>query len=119
MGLKEFAERLAADSAFAEHYRGLTSQAAVVEQAHKDGYAVTADDLAELLNAAGDGQISDEELDGVAGGTGATKCPKCGRSMPNVGECKMCELVPPCPTCGCPVTVGGRCPSCDRTPIFP
>jgi len=96
--LKEFTERLAADSAFAEHYRGLTSQAAVVQQAQKDGYAVTADDLAELLQAARDGQIGDEELDSVTGGwaldlvlntspTGRRRrravigCPTCGTSI--------------------------------------
>jgi len=64
MGIKEFAEKLSADSAFAENYSGLEDAAAVVEQAIKDGYTITAEEVTELAN----GMISDEELDGVTGG---------------------------------------------------
>jgi len=104
MRLKEFTERLAADRAFAEHYRGLTGQAAVVEQAQKDGYAVTAEDLAELLQAARDGQISDEELDSVTGGGMLDfmfkTCPTGGRKRRAVIGCPTCGttiLQPPVP----------------------
>ena len=94
MGLKEFAERLSADSAFAEHYRRLSSEAAVVEQAQKDGYAVTADDLAELPQDPGDGRIGDDELDSVAGGyvPSQTKCPTCGLWLDFGQSCPFCAL---------------------------
>ena len=64
MGIKEFVKKLSADSAFAENYNGLKDVAAVVEQAIKDGYTITAEEVTELAN----GKISDEELDGVTGG---------------------------------------------------
>ena len=64
MGIKEFAKKLSADSAFAENYNGLKDAAAFVEQAKKDGYTITAEEATELAN----GKISDEVLDGVTGG---------------------------------------------------
>ena len=64
MGIKEFAEKLSADSAFAENQNGLKDAAAFIEQAIKDGYTITAEEVAELAN----GKISDEELNGVTGG---------------------------------------------------
>ena len=85
MGIKEFAEKLNTDSAFAENYSGLKGAAAFVEQAKKDGYTVTAEEIIEMAKTVVDGKINDEELDSVTGGgimdSLFRTCPKCGKKV--------------------------------------
>ena len=85
MGIKEFFEKLNTDSAFAENYSGLKDAAAFIEQAKKDGYTITAEEVTKMLKAAADGKVSDEELDNVTGGGFLSRtCPTCGKTMGSI-----------------------------------
>ena len=83
MGIKELIEKIKEDEAFANKYSGLADTAAFVEQAKKDGYTITAEELAKLAKPAADGKISDDELESVAGGNTTTtqKCRKCNGNL--------------------------------------
>ena len=60
MGFKEFADRVRSDKAFAAKFQGLTDVAQVVALAKAEGYEISDSDFHR--------ELSDEELDKVAGG---------------------------------------------------
>lgn len=89
--MKEFAKKLAEDKAFAEEIAKAASKEELLAKAKEAGFELTAADLTELAEA-GKGELSDDELDGVAGGSAMSNlfkpCPKCGR---------MCLIMAGCP----------------------
>ena len=60
MGFKEFESRVRNDSAFAAKFKGINDPAAVIALAKAEGYNLSMSDFSE--------ELSDEELDNVAGG---------------------------------------------------
>ena len=62
IGFKEFESRVRRDSAFAAKFKGINDPAAVIALAKKEGYNLSMSDFSE--------ELSDEELDNVAGGAG-------------------------------------------------
>ena len=74
MALTELIKKLSEDKEYEAKYRELTSIDAFTEQAAKDGYSITAEDVEALRRESeyretGRTELSDEMLDDVAGGT--------------------------------------------------
>lgn len=63
MGIKEFSEKVKADSAFAAKFKNAKTPAQIVELAKAEGYNFTVEDIKAVSN------LSDADLDGVAGGS--------------------------------------------------
>ena len=76
--LKAFWEAIQSDPALQQKLQGVTDSGAIVEIAKEAGFTISAEELQKAQE-----ELSDEELDGVAG----------GRSSP----CCDCHWVPPSP----------------------
>ncbi|MDR1874639.1 MAG: Nif11-like leader peptide family RiPP precursor [Synergistaceae bacterium] len=75
LGAKELAEKLKEDKAFAEKYAKLRSLDAVLEQAKADGYSVSKDEALSYISKAKGGELSEEDLAAVAGGSSKNENP--------------------------------------------
>ena len=69
--LKAFLEKVKGDTSLQEQLKTAADANAVVEIAKEAGFTISADDLTKAVS-----EISDEELEGVAGGT-IMKCTGC------------------------------------------
>ena len=71
--LKAFLEKVKGDAALQEKLKAATDSDAILAIAKKAGFSICADDinktLSEIMNKT-QSQISEEELEGAAGGTG-------------------------------------------------
>ena len=70
--LKAFLEKVKGDTSLQEKLKAASDADAVVSIAKEEGFSISIDDikaLLELSDEAGDVALSDEELEGVAGGT--------------------------------------------------
>ncbi len=67
--LKAFLEKLKADASLQEKLKAAADADAVTAIAKEAGFSISADDLKKAQS-----EISEEELEGVAGGTGQTHC---------------------------------------------
>jgi predicted ribosomally synthesized peptide with nif11-like leader len=65
--LKAFLEKVKVDTSLQEQLKAATSPEAVVEIAKEAGFAITAEDIQSMQS--GSVELSDEELEGAAGGT--------------------------------------------------
>ena len=63
--LKSFLEKVKADTILQEKLKGAADSDAVLEIAKEAGFAITAEDIQSMDSAM---KLSDEELEGVAGG---------------------------------------------------
>ena len=70
--LKAFVEKVKGDTSLQEKLKAASDADAVVSIAKEEGFSISIDDikaqLLELSDEAGDVELSDEELEGVAGG---------------------------------------------------
>ena len=66
--LKAFLEKVKADTSLQERLNGAADADAVVEIAKEAGFAITAEDIQSMQSATV--ELSDEELEGAAGGFG-------------------------------------------------
>ena len=70
--LKAFLEKVKGDTSLQEKLKAASGADAVVSIAKEEGFSISIDDikaqLLELSDEAGDVELSDEELEGVAGG---------------------------------------------------
>ena len=70
--LKAFLEKVKGDTSLQEKLKAASDADAVVSVAKEEGFSISIDDikaqLLELSDEAGDVELSDEELEGVAGG---------------------------------------------------
>ena len=66
--LNAFLEKVKADTSLQEKLNGAADADAVVEIAKAAGFAITAEDIQSMQSATV--ELSDEELEGAAGGTG-------------------------------------------------
>ena len=70
--LKAFLEKVKGDTSLQEKLKAASDADAVVSIAKEEGFSISIDDikaqLLELSDEAGDVELSDEELEGVAGG---------------------------------------------------
>ena len=64
--LKAFLEKVKADTSLQEQLKAATNADAVVEIAKAAGFAITAEDIQSMQSATV--EVSDEELEGAAGG---------------------------------------------------
>jgi predicted ribosomally synthesized peptide with nif11-like leader len=69
MGPKEFLEKVNSDDGFAKKYSKLTSLDAILAQAEADGYSVSKEDALNYIAKFYGGDLPDEELAAVAGGS--------------------------------------------------
>ena len=72
MGINELMEKLNSDREFAQNYKDLRDFPSFAEQAGKDGYTVTEEALTAKLKEYQAGELSDEDLENVAGGKKAS-----------------------------------------------
>ena len=93
--LKAFLEKVKADTSLQEQLKAATNADAVVEIAKAAGFAITAEDIQSMQSATV--EVSDEELEGAAGGAGNN----CGFTAPRRD--------------GRPATRMVRGPSCGRS----
>ena len=68
MGISELLKRFETDEGFSANYKGLADADAVIEQARKDGYSVTKEEIEALRAQKQNAELSDDELGAVAGG---------------------------------------------------
>ena len=71
--LNAFLEKVKGDTTLQEKLNGAADSGAVVEIAKEAGFSITAEDIQSMQSATV--ELSDEELEGAAGGRG----PTCGR----------------------------------------
>ena len=115
MNINQIIEKLSTDRVLAEKYAKLQGIDAILEQAKADGFDVTREDVEAILSkiSGKSGELSEEELAAVAGGSGPGKeCGKCGGV---VGECP-CSLCPECGTRMYPLPIieyRWQCPQCQ------
>ena len=64
--LKAFLEKVKADTSLQEKLNGAADSDAVVEIAKEAGFAITVEDIQSMQSQSG--ELSDEELEGAAGG---------------------------------------------------
>ena len=81
MALTDLIKRMSEDREFEAKYRELSSVYAVVEQAARDGYSITSEDVEMLrtgaeFNENGCAELTDEMMVDVAGGTNTANPPK-------------------------------------------
>ena len=69
--LKAFLEKVKADTSLQEKLNAAASPQAAIEIAKAAGFSITAEDIQSTQSATV--ELSDEELDGAAGGGGTTK----------------------------------------------
>ena len=77
--LKAFLEKVKGDTSLQENLKAASDADAVVSIAKEEGFSISIDDikaqLLELSDEAGDVELSDEELEGVAGGVAVGELP--------------------------------------------
>ena len=77
--LKAFLEKVKGDTSLQEKLKAASDADAVVSIAKEEGFSISIDDikaqLLELSDEAGDVELSDEELEGVAGGVAVGELP--------------------------------------------
>ena len=77
--LKAFLENVKGDTSLQEKLKAASDADAVVSIAKEEGFSISIDDikaqLLELSDEAGDVELSDEELEGVAGGVAVGELP--------------------------------------------
>ena len=77
--LKAFLEKVKGDTSLQEKLKAASDADAVVSIAKEEGFSISIDDikaqLLELSDEAGDAELSDEELEGVAGGVAVGELP--------------------------------------------
>ena len=77
--LKAFVEKVKGDTSLQEKLKAASDADAVVSIAKEEGFSISIDDikaqLLELSDEAGDVELSDEELEGVAGGVAVGELP--------------------------------------------
>ena len=73
--LKAFLEKLKDDSSLQEKLKAASDADAVVAIAKEAGFSISADEFTKAQST----ELSDEELEGVAGGEGKTMGTVCGR----------------------------------------
>ena len=77
--LKAFVEKVKGDTSLQEKLTAASDADAVVSIAKEEGFSISIDDikaqLLELSDEAGDVELSDEELEGVAGGVAVGELP--------------------------------------------
>lgn len=102
MNIKEIAEKLKTDKAFAEKYAGLKGIDAILSQAKTDGYDVTKEDVEAVIREMGikSGELTETELAAVAGGNDKDNCPQCGSSDKEVTQVKNGHTSYRCKQCG-------------------
>ena len=66
--LKAFLEKVKGDTGLQERLEGAASPEAGIEIAKDAGFSITAEDIQSMQSATG--EVSDEELEGAAGGVG-------------------------------------------------
>jgi predicted ribosomally synthesized peptide with nif11-like leader len=76
-----FAERLKTDEAFQSKLAGAASGEERLALAREEGFALTAADAGAIKEALGIEELSDEDLEKVAGGTGVTTAVSTGGSI--------------------------------------
>ena len=81
MTLTDLIKKMSEDKEFEAKYRELSSVGTVVEQAARDGYSITSEDVEILrvgaeFSGSGCAELSDEMMDDVAGGTNTANPPK-------------------------------------------
>ena len=69
--LKAFLERVKADTSLQEKLKAAASPEAVLEIANEAGFSITAEDIQSMQSSTV--ELSDEELEGAAGGTARSK----------------------------------------------
>ena len=67
--LKSFLEKVKADTSLQEKLKGVADTDAALAIAKEAGFAITAEDIQSMQSST---DLSDEELEGVAGGTAPT-----------------------------------------------
>ena len=73
--LKAFLEKVKADTELQEKLNGAADADALVEIANAAGFSITAEDIQSMQSATV--ELSDEELEGAAGGRGLTSLILC------------------------------------------
>ena len=77
--LKAFVEKVKGDTSLQEKLKAASDADAVVSIAKEEGFSISIDDikaqLLELSDEAGDVELSDEELEGIAGGVAVGELP--------------------------------------------
>ena len=84
--LKAFLEKVKADTSLQEKLNGAADSDAVVEIAKAAGFSITAEDIQSKIGAPV--ELSDEELEGAAGGCYLSGC--CG-TVTNIGNTVYCR----------------------------
>ncbi|QNI47624.1 Nif11-like leader peptide family natural product precursor [Synechococcus sp. A15-60] len=75
--LKAFLEKVQGDTSLQDKLKAAASPEAAIEIAKEAGFSITAEDIQSVQSQSGD--VSDEELEGAAGGTGkkySRNCPE-------------------------------------------
>ena len=67
-GIKEFMEKMTSDEAFMEDIQKSADANELMSKIKNAGFDVTPEELANALNSGENGELSDNELDAVAGG---------------------------------------------------
>ena len=80
--LKAFWEAAQADSSLQEKLRAATDAESIASIAKEAGFEITADEVKEAQS-----KLSDEQLDGVAGGARCFKCEACSNWEPVLCLC--------------------------------
>ena len=93
--VKEFAKKAAEDQELAEALAKTASKEEFLAKAKEAGFELTEEDLAELVQM-DEGELSDDELEGAAGGLSAdaffAPCPICGKRLPKTSMgCPNCK----------------------------
>ena len=79
--LKAFLEKVKADTSLQDKLKSITDADAVVAIAKEAGFNVSAEDLTKAQS-----EVSDEELESAAGGTGGVPLFFCLLGKPTIGE---------------------------------
>ena len=73
--LKAFLEKVKGDTSLQEKLKAAASPEAVIEIAKEAGFSITAEDIQSMQSATA--ELSDEELEGAAGGYSYISCIVC------------------------------------------
>ena len=73
--LKAFLEKVKSDTELQDKLKAAASAEATVEIAKEAGFAITSEDIQSMQSATG--EVSDEELEGAAGGQQLRGCEPC------------------------------------------
>ena len=92
--VKEFAKKIAEDQALADALAETASTEEFLAKAKEAGFELTEEDLAKLA-VVSEGELSDDELEGAAGGLMASAffstCPTCGQRVHVLLGCSTCK----------------------------